>query len=155
MGFIPTSNIDLCADVASNIYGSLSVNAIKLSEALCSVNLAVPDSLLSFGNLCACLTKTPASLTFTSLNQVCSVTVTANSAWCASITAGGTYYQLYHTTGKVTLSGSDPTGVVGGSGTVAVCRTGVPSGSAGTLTITYSNQAGSTTTTTVSISSFA
>ena len=150
---IPTTNINLCADVANQIYGDRTVACISLGQALCSVNLSLPNTLLSFANCSASLTRSPTTAAWVAPGT-CTITVTAKSAWSLSIaqTASPPIWSLSSVSGKVTLNGSSPTGTFGGSGVFAISRnSNACIGATGTVTITYSNGAGGSSTTTVTL----
>jgi len=146
---IPATNIDLSADIAYQIYGNIPVTKKSLSQALCSVNISVPNSILDFANCSASFVRSPASLTWNS-TATCSITITAKSAWCMTLSdSNGIWSITPSTNGKVVLCGAAGAGinaVYGGSGTIYINRnTNACSYVGGTLTICYSNGAGGRT----------
>ena len=147
---IPATNINLCAHVANQIYGNIPVTRISLFEALCSANISVPHSILSFAGCSASLSRSPTSMAWSAAGS-CNITVTALSAWCVVLTQTPSppIWLLSSASGKVGLG----TGVYGGSGTITITRTSTSCKTAtGTVTICYSNGAGGRTSTTVTLS---
>jgi hypothetical protein len=132
---IPATNINLCAHVANQIYGNIPVTRIALSEALCSANISVPHSILSFAGCSASLSRSPTSMAWAAPGT-CTITVTALSAWCVCLTQTPSppIWLLNSASGKVVLNAL---GVYGGTGTATIC---------------YSNGAGGRTSTTVTLS---
>jgi hypothetical protein len=148
---IPATNINLCAHVANQIYGDIPVTCKSLCQALCSANISVPHSILSFANCSASLSRTPTSAAWATPGA-CTITITALSAWCLALTQtpSPAIWSISYVTGKVVLNGS---GVYGGSGTISISRNAnYCYGATGTLTICYSNGAGGRTSTTVTLS---
>jgi hypothetical protein len=148
---IPATNINLCAHVANQIYGNIPVTRIALSEALCSANISVPHSILSFAGCSASLSRSPTSMAWAAPGT-CTITVTALSAWCVCLTQTPSppIWLLNSASGKVVLNAL---GVYGGSGTISISRNSIKCATAtGTVTICYSNGAGGRTSTTVTLS---
>jgi hypothetical protein len=148
---IPATNIHLCTNVANQIYGDIPVTCISLSQALCSANISVPNSILSFANCSASLSRSPTSMAW-SAPLCCTITVTALSAWCVALTQtpSPAIWVINSASGKVVLNAL---GVYGGSGTITISRNGTHcNGATGTVTICYSNGAGGRTSTTVALS---
>jgi len=102
----------------------------------------------SMGGLASSLTRNPISLTFTSPG-VKDVSILATGAWYASgIT--GTVFSINAQAAVVTLTSSSGTRY-GGNGYIRIFRNTNSGEYSGTLTITYTNGAGGSTTTTVSL----
>jgi len=159
MAIPTTENIDLCVDVRYAIYGDIPTACVSLSQALCSTNILVPNSLRDFAGCSASLTTSLSDLTWDEAGNCC-VIITAKSAWCIVLTNTVTpaIYSIVttETGGKVTLDGTlGADAVYGGSGSVSIFRNAIScSYTPGTLTIYYSNGAGGRTSQAISLMTF-
>jgi len=157
---VPTTNINLLSDISPTLYGNIVNPSQKtLSDFLCTANIAIPNSLLDLGGCTASLTKSTSSLSWSSPGT-CTVTITAKSAWCMTLTQNASppvfSISTSGTGGKVTLCGtSGINAVYGGSGSISVYRnTNACSFTTGTLTICYSNGAGGRSCQSISLITF-
>ncbi|MDD4970755.1 MAG: hypothetical protein PHT07_15115 [Paludibacter sp.] len=157
---IPTTNVNLNADVRFQLWGDTigaPTTNVSLNDLAKTVNAAAGNHGMSmFKGLSASLTRTPTSLSWAAgVYGNKTITVTANCAWKCSY-AGDARFTIQSATQSVILAGSQPTGVFGGNGVISVNRASASPGAySGTVTITFSNGAGGTTTLTVSITATA
>lgn len=156
---VPTTNINLLTDVSPTLYGNIVNPTKRLSQFLCTANIALPNSLLDLGGCTQSLTKSTSSISFGSPGT-CVVTITAKSAWCMVLTntVSPPIYsiQTSGTGGKVTLAGtSGENAVYGGSGSISIYRNTTSCGfTSGTLTICYSNGSGGRSSQSISLITF-
>jgi hypothetical protein len=102
----------------------------------------------SMGGLTPSLTRTPTSLTFLTPGTL-DVSVLSTGAWYAS-GISGTVFSIQTQASVVTLTSSSGTRY-GGNGFIRIFRNSTSGEFSGTLTITYTNGAGGSTTTTVAL----
>lgn len=148
----PTTDLNAIGDLNYILGGDLlgaSPTNVSMAGWCKTVNGSAPYSTANLKSITPALTRTPATLSWTSAeygNKI--ITVTANCAWKVTIT-GSSNLQVNATTQQVILSGISPSGILGGNGTITIYRTTNPGTWTATVTITFSNGAGGSSTVTI------
>jgi outer membrane biosynthesis protein TonB len=150
----PTTDLNVIGDLVYQLIGNLlgaSPTDLSMNKFGLTLNGTAPHGTNEMESITAALSRTPTSLAWTAPG-VKSFTITANCAWKLTY-SGSAVFSIQSAAGATTWSGGSPSGVFGGNGSANIYRnTNSSPGATGTVTITFSNGAGGSTTLTVTLS---
>jgi len=155
MAAIPSSDVSFQDHIIAQLWGSLwqDVREETLNSIALTINDAGEHKVSDCYGLSATLSRTASIVYGSGVYGGKTITITANCAWRATY-AGSTHFSITGRAGNFTFAYNPPGQVTfGGNGTVTITRDVAAGAFTGTVTITFSNNAGGTTTLTVPISS--